>query len=71
MEEPCVFRDNEFQIDAFGQGAFYDQGSPGWGGGLDIRFTDRIDLFGDARWLYSNVEPRSGVLARTGLRLAF
>lgn len=146
MEEPCVFRDNEFQIDAFGQGAFYDQGSPGWGGGLglnyfftryigigveqsvfgrdsggsftewatlgnlflrypicslnmapyamigggalygdkgkgkgvgtvggglEIRVTDSIGLFGDARWLYSDVEPKSGVLARTGLRFAF
>lgn len=142
-EEPCVFRDNEFQIDAFGQGAFYNQGHPGWGGGLglnyfflryiglgveqsvfgredfgaewatlgnlflrypicswnmapyamvgggglygtgqgrgvghvggglEIRFTDNIGLFGDARWLYSGESPRSGVLARTGLRFAF
>jgi hypothetical protein len=145
-EEPCVFRDNEFQIDTFGQGAFYDKGSPGWGGGLglnyfflryigigveqsvfgrdsggsftewatlgnlflrlpicalntapyamvgggalygdkgkgkgvghvggglEIRLTDNIGLFGDARWLYSDVQPQSGVLARTGLRFAF
>lgn len=147
MEEPCVFRDQELQIDAFGQGAFYSQGSPGWGGGLglnyfftryigigveqsvfgrdneghssytewatlgnlflrypicswnmapyamvgggglygtgqgkgvghvggglEIRLTDNIGIFGDARWLYSNIEPKSGVLARTGLRFAF
>ena len=142
-EEPCVFRDNEFQIDAFGQGAFNNQGHPGWGGGLglnyfflryiglgveqsvfgrtghgaewatlgnlflrypicswniapyamvgggglygtgqgrgvghvggglEIRFTDNIGLFGDARWLYSGESPHSGVLARTGLRFAF
>ena len=24
VEEPCVFRDQEFQLDLFGQGAFYD-----------------------------------------------
>ncbi|MBE2179797.1 MAG: hypothetical protein IAE97_04940 [Chthoniobacterales bacterium] len=144
IEDPCVFRDSEFQIDAFGQGAFYNQGSPGWGGGLglnyffmryvgigieqsvfgredhgaewatlgnlflrypicswnmapyaiigggarygdggrgkgvgtvggglEIRLTDHIGLFGDARWLYTNVEPKSGVLARTGIRYAF
>lgn len=143
VEPPCKFRDTEFQIDAFGQGAFYTQGSPGWGGGLGLnyffmkyvgigieqsvfgrddltqwstmgnlflrypicslslapyamvgggaiygegtngkgvghvgggleyRITDNIGLFGDARWVYSDVEPKSGVLARTGLRFAF
>jgi len=38
LEEPCVFRDNEFQVDAFALGAFYQQGSPAWGGGLGLNY---------------------------------
>ncbi len=38
MEEPCVFRDQEFQLDLYGQGAFYDTGRPGWGGGLGLNY---------------------------------
>lgn len=38
MEDPCRFRDQEFQIDAYGQGAFYDTGRPGWGGGLGLTY---------------------------------
>lgn len=38
MEEPCLYRDTEFQIDAFGTGAFYRSGEPGWGGGLGANF---------------------------------
>lgn len=38
IEEPCKFRDTEFQIDAFGTGGFYRQGNPGWGGGLGLNF---------------------------------
>ena len=34
VEEPCRFRDFEVQADAFGLGAFYRAGNPGWGGGL-------------------------------------
>ena len=34
VEEPCLYRDMEFQVDAFGTGAFYRSGNPGWGGGL-------------------------------------
>jgi len=59
-----------------GGGAIYGKNHSGIGlghvgGGLEIRITDNIGLFGDARWMYSGVEPRSGVLARTGLRFAF
>ena len=28
VEEPCLYRDNEFQIDAFGLGGFYRSGNP-------------------------------------------
>lgn len=38
VEPPCLYRDNEFQIDAFGTGAFYDAGNPGWGGGLGLNY---------------------------------
>jgi len=38
VEEPCLYRDNEFQIDAFGAGAFYNDGNPGWGGGLGLNY---------------------------------
>lgn len=34
VEQPCKYRDTEFQLDAFGTGAFYNSGRPGWGGGL-------------------------------------
>ena len=53
-EEPCLFRDNELQIDAFGLGNFYNAGGsstfngqnldsglggrPAWGGGLGINY---------------------------------
>ncbi|MCX6974564.1 MAG: hypothetical protein NTZ94_09775 [Verrucomicrobia bacterium] len=50
----CKFRDQELQVDAFGLGAFFDEGQPGWGGGLGVNyfFTKFIgigleqDLFG-------------------------
>jgi len=35
-EEPCLYRDTEFQIDAFGLGGFYRQNEPVWGGGLGL-----------------------------------
>lgn len=38
VEEPCKFRDTEFQVDAFALGAFYEQGSPAWGGGLGLNY---------------------------------
>ncbi|MBJ7327565.1 MAG: hypothetical protein JHC52_09510 [Chthoniobacterales bacterium] len=38
IEEPCLYRDMEFQVDAFGTGGFYHGGSPGWGGGLGVNF---------------------------------
>lgn len=38
LPEDCNFRDSEFQIDAFGLGAFYNEGRPGWGGGLGANY---------------------------------
>ncbi|MEX1110883.1 MAG: hypothetical protein WEB31_03690 [Chthoniobacterales bacterium] len=38
VEEPCLYRDNEFQIDAFGMGGFYRSGDPVWGGGLGLNY---------------------------------
>ncbi len=38
VPETCNFRDTEFQLDAFGMGAFYESGRPGWGGGLGANF---------------------------------
>jgi hypothetical protein len=43
VEAPCLFRDNEFQIDAFGLGDFYRGGAdisgrPAWGGGLGLNY---------------------------------
>ncbi len=38
VEESCKFRGQELQIDAFTAGAFYDEGRPGWGGGLGINY---------------------------------
>ena len=42
----CKFRDQELQVDAFAAGAFYNQGRPGWGGGLGVNyfFTKFIGL---------------------------
>lgn len=59
-----------------GGGAIYAKGMNGIGlghvgGGLEYRITKNIGLFGDARWMFSGEEPKSGVLARTGLRFAF
>lgn len=34
----CLFRGNEIQVDAFGSGAFYKNGRPGWGGGLGLNY---------------------------------
>lgn len=34
----CKFRDQELQVDAFAAGAFYNQGRPGWGGGLGVNY---------------------------------
>lgn len=38
MEEPCLYRDNELQLDAFGLGGFYRGGSSVWGGGLGVNY---------------------------------
>ena len=42
-EPACLFRDREFQIDAFGLGDFYRAGNdisgrPAWGGGLGLNY---------------------------------
>ena len=34
----CKFRDQELQVDAFAAGAFYNEGRPGWGGGLGVNY---------------------------------
>ena len=34
----CRFRGGELQVDAFGSGAFYQQGNPLWGGGLGLNY---------------------------------
>lgn len=34
----CLFKNNEIQVDAFGAGAFYNNGRPGWGGGLGLNY---------------------------------
>ena len=36
--QECKFRDQELQVDAFAAGAFYNQGRPGWGGGLGVNY---------------------------------
>lgn len=38
VEDPCLFRDNEIQLDTFGLGDFYQSGRPGWGGGLGLNY---------------------------------
>ncbi len=43
VEPPCLFRDQELQIDAFGLGDFYQgnfdmSGRPAWGGGLGVNY---------------------------------
>lgn len=44
--ETCKFRANEIQVDAFAAGGWYNQGRPGWGGGLGVNyfFTKFIGL---------------------------
>ena len=43
IEDPCLFRDNELQLDVFGLGDFYRGGAdisgrPAWGGGLGLNY---------------------------------
>jgi hypothetical protein len=43
VEAPCLFRDNELQLDMFGLGDFYRgaenlSGRPAWGGGLGVNY---------------------------------
>jgi hypothetical protein len=34
----CRFGNNEFQVDLFGTGGFYNQGEPSWGGGVGVNY---------------------------------
>ncbi|MFM8682924.1 MAG: hypothetical protein ACKOEG_03970, partial [Chthoniobacterales bacterium] len=38
MEEPCLYRDSELQLDLFGLGGFYRAGNPLWGGGIGVNY---------------------------------
>ena len=43
VEDPCLFRDQEIQLDLFGLGDFYQSsgdlgGRPAWGGGLGLNY---------------------------------
>jgi len=38
VEDACKFRSNELQVDLFGSGAFYEQGTPFWGGGVGVNY---------------------------------
>jgi hypothetical protein len=43
IEDPCLFRDNEIQLDLFGLGDFYQgadnmSGRPAWGGGVGLNY---------------------------------
>jgi hypothetical protein len=37
-EEPCLFRDNELQLDLFGLNDYYNTGRPAYGGGLGLNY---------------------------------
>ena len=59
-----------------GGGAAYGNGIKGHGlgdvgAGVEYRATQHIGVFTDARYLYSNVEPRGAALVRAGVRFAF
>jgi len=59
-----------------GGGTYYGKGQKGHGlghvgGGLEYRFTDNVGLFTDARFVFSSEDPKTGVIGRTGVRLAF
>jgi hypothetical protein len=36
--DTCRFKNNEWQLDLFGSGAFYQQGQPFWGGGAGLNY---------------------------------
>ena len=66
VEPPCLFRDNEFQIDAFGLGDFYRgnwdmSGRPAWGGGLGLNyFFNRFVGIGVEQDLYGRNSRGNG-----------
>ena len=67
VEAPCLFRDNELQLDAFGLGDFYRgafdmSGRPAWGGGLGLNyFLSRFVGIGIEQDLYGrNSKGNSG-----------
>jgi hypothetical protein len=67
VEPTCLFRDQEFQIDAFGLGDFYRgnfdmSGRPAWGGGLGANyFFTRFLGVGIEQDLYGRNSKGSGV----------
>ena len=79
IEPPCLFRDNEFQIDAFGLGYFNQGGNnfnyygnnidgisgrPAWGGGLGINyFFSRYIGIGLEQDLYGRNSKGNGAQA--------
>ncbi len=76
VEEPCKFRDTEFQVDAFALGAFYQQGSPAWGGGLGLNYFFmryvgigvEQDVFGRSEETYGGGGTRWSTLGNLFLR---
>jgi len=74
MEEPCLYRDNEFQIDAFGMGGFYRAGNPVWGGGLGLNyFFARYFGLGVEQWVAgnNNIGTEWGTFGHLFLRYPF
>ena len=66
VEPPCLFRDNELQLDAFGLGDFYRgnfdmSGRPAWGGGLGLNyFFSRFVGIGIEQDLYGRNSKGNG-----------
>jgi hypothetical protein len=66
VEAPCLFRDNELQLDAFGLGDFYRgnfdmSGRPAWGGGLGLNyFFSRFVGIGIEQDLYGRNSKGNG-----------
>jgi hypothetical protein len=66
VEAPCLFRDNELQLDMFGLGDFYRgnfdmSGRPAWGGGLGLNyFFSRFVGIGIEQDLYGRNSKGNG-----------
>jgi opacity protein-like surface antigen len=71
-EEPCLFRGNEWQLDAFGLGDFFpggqNAGRPLWGGGLGINyFLNEYVGLGLEQDLYGRNSRRGNYTASSGI----